>query len=88
MLNFKGKCYYSPIEASEKFKISLSTLYYWIRKNEFKDYLLNLKKFGTEKEIAPEEFRAEFYIEEKILKEKARFLNYSLTEIYSKKREN
>ena len=84
MLRFRGKEYYSALEASKKFKISLSTIYYYHRREEFKDCLLDLKKFEVEKEIDPKELRAEFYIEEKILIEKARFLNYSPVEIYSK----
>ncbi|GAH48228.1 unnamed protein product [marine sediment metagenome] len=86
MIYFRGKKYYSPLEASKKFRIALPTVYYWIRIDAFKNHILDLKKFGEEKEIDPKELRAEFYIEEKILKEKARFLNYQPVEIYSKER--
>lgn len=85
MLTFRGKNYYSAIEANKKFKISLSTVYYYLRRGEFKGHILDLRKFGEEKEIDTRELRAEFYIEERTLKEKARFLNYTLTEIYTKK---
>lgn len=85
MLTFRGKNYYNALEASKKFRISLPTVYYWVRIGAFKDNILDLKKFGEEKEIDPKELRAEFYIEEKILKEKARFLNYRPVEIYTKK---
>ena len=84
MLTFRGKDYYSPIEASEKFKISLSTIYYWLRRGELEGYVLNLTEFGREKELDPKELRASKYIDEKILMEKARFLNYTSVEIYSK----
>lgn len=84
MLIFRIKKYFSPLEASKTFKISLPTVYYYLRKGEFKDCLLDLKKFGAEKEIDTNELRAEFYIEENILKEKARFLNYLPVEKYSK----
>lgn len=85
MISFRGKNYYSPLEANKKFKISLPTIYYWIRRGEFKDHILNLEKFGEEKDVDPKEFRAFFYIEEKILKEKARYLNYLPIEIHSKR---
>jgi len=75
MLNFRLKNYYNPLEANKKFKIPLPTIYYWIRKGEFKGYLLDMEKFGEEKGIDPKELRAEFYIDEKILEEKARYLN-------------
>jgi len=83
MLTFKNIDYYSPIEASKKFKISLSTIYYWIRRNELENCLLDLTKFGKEKEIDPKELRASLYINKKSLIEKAKFLNYTPVENYS-----
>jgi len=85
MLLFRNQKYYNPLEASKKFIIPLPTVYYWIHSGAFKDKILDLKKFGEEKEIDVKELRAEFYIEEKILKEKAQFLNYSPVELYNKK---
>ena len=86
MLTFRGKNYYNSLEASKKFRIPLPTVYYWIRTGIFKDHLLDLKTFGEEKEIDTKELRAEFYTEEKILREKARYLNYTPVERYSKRR--
>lgn len=83
MLTFRGKNYYSPLEASQRFKISLSTIYYWIRKNEFEGYILNLTEFGKEKELDTKELRASKYIDEKILKEKAQFLDYTEIDKYT-----
>lgn len=86
MIYYREKKYYSALEANRKFKIPLPTVYYWLKRGEFKNHILDLKTFCEEKGIEVNELRASFYIEEKILKEKARFLNYLPVERYSKRR--
>lgn len=86
MIRYRGKNYYSALESKKIFKIPLPTIYYWRKRGEFKDHILNLKTFCEEKGIEVNELRASFYIEEKILREKARFLNYLPVEGYSKRR--
>lgn len=70
MIVYKGKKYYNPKQAVEKFPVAESTLYYWSNHGDLD--LLNIKEFCRENPLDPDDLVAKFYISEDDLLRKSK----------------
>ena len=68
MIKFNNKNYYSPQEAKDKFHLPLSTIYYWVDKQDLE--ILDIESLCKELPLESMELRSKIYVEEALLEEK------------------